>query len=305
MCRSKIKWNLTLILSVFLLTIILSSTAFGQEETGNVGGLVVPDQNSTQILTLKDGSTIMGRITEVREDEIVFQSDIGEMTIAKSKIERVRLVSRDSMKHGKYWFDNPNTTRLYFAPTARMLKKGEGYFSDYWIFFPGIAYGFSDNFTFGGGMSLFPGVDLGNQVFYFTPKMGLKTSHNSNFAAGALIIAIPEIDDESPLVGILYGVGTLGKPDGSLTAGLGYGFMDDELADKPMFMIGGEKRLSRRVSFVSENWIFPGADFPVVSYGFRFFGEGISVDLALFNALGEEGFFPGLPWIDFVFNFGD
>ncbi|MEE9555366.1 MAG: hypothetical protein V3W18_13850 [candidate division Zixibacteria bacterium] len=305
MNRSKFNWSTILIFTVVLM-LVLSLTAFAQDDADRFSDLVIPDENSTQILTLKDGSTIMGRITKIKEREIVFKSDIGEMTIEKSKIERVKLVSKSSIRKGKYWFDNPNTTRLYFAPTARMLKKGEGYFSDYYLFFPGIAYGFTDNFTFGGGMSLFPTVSPGDQLFYFTPKMGVKATEAADFAVGALLIALPENDsDESPLVGILYGVGTFGDTDGSLTVGLGYGFVDDELADKPLIMIGGEKRLSRRVSFVSENWIFPGADFPIVSYGFRFFGEGISVDLALFNALGDEMFFPGLPWIDFVFNFGD
>ena len=304
MYRSNITRTLSLLI-VSAIILILSLTAFAQEEADKFTYLVIPDENSMQILNLRDGSTLLGRITEIRAKDILFQTGVGEITIGREKIEKIELVPKSRIKGGKYWYVNPNTTRLYFAPTARMLKKGEGYFSDYYLFFPGIAYGFSDNFTFGGGMSLFPGVDPEHQLFYFTPKIGLKTSRNSNIAAGALVIAIPEIDNESPLVGILYGVGTFGDTDGSLTVGLGYGFVDDELADKPMFMIGGEKRLSRRVSFVSENWIFPGADFPVVSYGFRFFGEGISVDLALFNALGEEGFFPGLPWIDFVFNFGD
>jgi hypothetical protein len=149
-------------------------------------------------------------------------------------------------------------------------------------------------------MTLIPGLDIDEQIFYFTPKVGLKTSHNTNVAAGALVLALPEDD---PVVGILYGVGTFGDPDGCLTVGLGYGFVEDDVVDKPMFMIGGEKRLSRRVSFVSENWIFPEVDEPLVSAGFRFFGEGISVDLGLINVLGEDIFFPGIPWVDFVFNF--
>ncbi len=290
---------------LILALILLCGASYAGDGTGMTVKVKLPDADNLQIVSTTDGSVWIGRIVSIRENEVIFKTDLGEITIPTLKISEIREVPSSSIRSGQYWFENPNATRLYFAPTARMLKKGTGYFSDYWLFFPGIAYGFTDNFTFGGGMSLFPGVDPGNQVFYFTPKIGLKTSPNSNIAAGALLIAIPEIDNESPLVGILYGVGTFGDTDGSLTVGLGYGFVDDQLADKPMFMLGGEKRLSRRVSFVSENWIFPGADFPVVSYGFRFFGQGLSVDLALFNALGEEGFFPGLPWIDFVFNFGE
>ncbi len=290
-------------LAALSMSFLFSLTAFAQEEADRFSYLIIPDENSVQILTLEDGSTILGRITEIKAKEIVFKSDIGDMTIPRSKIEKIELVSKSSIKKGKYWFENPNSTRLYFSPTARMLKKGDGYFSDYFILLPGIAYGVTDNITIGGGMSLVPWVDLNNQGIYFTPKIGMKASPNTNFAAGALIIALPEVDDESPLVGILYGVGTFGSADGGLTVGFGYGFVDDQVADKPMFMIGGEKRFARRISFVSENWILPGVEDPLISYGFRFFGEGISVDLGLFNTMGDNLFFPGFPWVDFVINF--
>ena len=285
------------------MSFLFSLTALAQEEADRFSYLIIPDENSVQILTLEDGSTILGRITEIKAKDIVFKSDVGDLTIPRSKIEKIELVSKSSIKKGKYWFENPNSTRLYFSPTARMLKKGDGYFSDYFILLPGIAYGVTDNITIGGGMSLVPWVDLNDQIFYFTPKIGLKASPNTNFAAGALIIALPEVDDESPLVGILYGVGTFGSADGGLTIGLGYGFVDDQVADKPMFMIGGEKRFARRISFISENWILPGVEVPLISYGFRFFGEGISVDLGLFNSMGNNLFFPGFPWVDFVVNF--
>ena len=303
MTRTNIKRKTALSSSVFLFTLILSLAAFGQEEADRFTYLVIPDKNSMQILTLTDGSTILGRITEIRAKEVVFKTDVGDMTVPRTKISKLELVPARLIKKAKYWFENPNTTRLYFGPTARMLKKGDGYFSDYYLFFPSIAYGITDNFTFGAGMSIFPGLNINEQVFYFTPKIGLKASPNTNFAAGALIIALPEDDNKSTLVGILYGVATFGSPDADLTVGLGYGFVEDQLAEKPMIMIGGEKRISRRVSFVSENWMFPGVDEPVVSYGFRFFGDGLSVDLALVNALGKDIFFPGLPWVDFVVNF--
>lgn len=87
------------------------------------------------------------------------------------------------------------------------------------------------------------------------------------------------------------------------STGFGYGFVDSDFAEKPMLMLGGEKRLSRRIAFVSENWILPGVDQPLISYGFRFFGEKLSVDLALINTLGEDAIFPGFPYIDFVVNF--
>lgn len=286
----------------FYLTIAFlpAETIFAQEKTGAIPNLSIPDSIHMQILITKDGSANIGRIVEIKENEIQFETDFGKVTIPISKIEEIKEVPISAFRDGKYWFPNPNATRLYFAPTARMLEQGEGYFSDYYLFFPGIAYGMTDNITIGGGISLFPGVDVNEQVFYFTSKVGLKATKDLNIAAGILLVKVP---DESSTVGIFYGVSTYGTSDGSITAGFGYGFVDSDIAKKPMIMIGGEKRLSQRTAFVTENWIFPEVDQPLISYGFRFFGERLSVDLALLNTIGEEAFFPGFPYIDFVANF--
>ena len=290
---------------ILLNFILIVFSAGAQEKTGIEDSIRIPDSTNVQILTTIDGATNIGRIIAIGEDEIQFETGFGTITVLLSMIDEIMEVPASSIRNGKYWFPNPNATRLFFAPTGRMLKQGEGYFSDFWLFFPGIAVGITDNITLGGGISLIPCFGFDKQFFYFTPKIGLKTTEKTNFAAGALIIKLPDWgnDDDSPTVGILYGVGTWGTTEGSFTAGFGYGFEDSNLADKPMIMLGGEKRLSRRIAFVTENWIIPGVDQPLISFGFRFFGEGLSVDLALINTIGEDTFFPGIPWLDFVFNF--
>ena len=267
--------------------------------------LAIPDSNQIQILKTKDGSQLIGRIVEIRETEIQFEMEFGEMTIPISRIEDITNTEETSVKGGKYWFPNPNQTRLYFSPTGRMLKKGQGFFADIYVLFPGFAYGVTDNISIGGGMSLVPGVGIENQIFYFTPKIGLVASETINLAVGALILAIPDFDDESdsPFVGSFYGVGTFGPPDHSFTIGLGYGFVEGDLANKPMFFFGADLRMSRRIAFVTENFIFPEVDDPVISYGLRFFGEKLCVDLSFFNPLSDEAIFPGFPYIDFVVNF--
>jgi len=231
---------------------------------------------------------------------------MGEMTIAKAKIREVKEVPVSSMKGGQYWFPNPNRTRLYLGPTGRMLKKGEGYFTDFYVFFPGVAFGVTDNITLGGGVSLIPGLDVDHQLFYFTPKVGFKPSENLDLAASLIMVRVPggDLDVDKPkFVGVLFGTGTIGNDANSLTFGVGFGYADTELADKPAVNLGGELRIARRLSLVSENWVFPEVDNPLISYGVRFFGENLAVDLALFNVLGEDAIFPGVPFIDFVWNF--
>lgn len=282
-----------------------AGSAFAQTSKGSRLELKIPDSAHVQILTTRHGSTLIGRIVEIGELEIQFETDLGRIPVSIAAIEDIEEVPASSFRSGKYWFPNPNVTRLYFAPTGRMLKRGSGYFYDVYLFFPGFTYAVTDNVTVGGGMSLIPDVDIEDQVFYLTPKVGVTAAKDLNLAVGALLINVPDFDDDgdSEVVGILYGVGTVGSPGASLTAGLGYGFAGGDIADKPAIMIGGEGRLMRRVSFVTENWIFPEVDNPLVSYGFRFFGQALSVDLALVNVLSDDAIFPGIPYIDFAYYF--
>lgn len=293
-----------IMIGLCLAVVIFSSEAiYAQENAGIKKSLKIPDSNHVQILTLKDDSNIIGRIVEIGESDIKFKSDEGILTVSIEGLKNIIEVPASSIKKGKDWVPNQNATRLFLAPTARMLKQGEGYFADYYFFFPMAAYGITDNISIGGGRSFLPGVDNDEQIFYFTPKVGLLTTENTNFAAGALLLKSDFDNDYSPIVGILYGVGTYGASDLSITAGLGYGFVGSEFAEKPMVMVGGEARLLHRISFVTENWIFPGVDKPIISYGIRLFGEKFSIDLAFINTIGEDTIFPGLPYIDFVLNF--
>ncbi|MBN1894242.1 hypothetical protein JW906_07090 [bacterium] len=281
--------------------------------------LKIPDSTMVQILELDDGSVLMGRIMEIGTESVLFKWGFGTNAVRIENIRSVREVPVEKVRQGKYWFPNPNATRLFFSPTGRMLEKGEKYFADYYVFFPAFNIGITDQISLGGGLSLIPGKNMEDQIWYFTPKIGLSTGEKLNWAAGALIIRIPDFDDDDELepedpdeedddiapgtVGLVYGVGTYGSPDASLTFGLGYGYAGNEIADKPLVLVGGEKRISRRLALVSENLIFPGVDKPLVSYGCRFLGENLSIDLAFFSLLGGEPGFPGMPYIDFMIKF--
>ncbi len=263
--------------------------------------LKVPAAGYVQILRTTDGSTYIGRIVEVSGTAVRFQTDIGELNIPLERIERIEEVPEDRIREGKYWFPNPNATRHYFGPTALMLPKGSGYFADYWVFFPSVAYGVTDNFTFSAGMSIMPGAGLDEQLYMIMPKIGAPLTDKLHLAAGALMIGHKDVDRT---FGIAYGVATYGSNEHNLTVGLGYGFAGSEVMRKPIVMIGGQTRLSRRLAFVSENWIIPGAEsHPFVSYGVRFLGESLSFDLGFLNIVGEDWFFPGIPLVDFVFSF--
>jgi hypothetical protein len=300
--RSVVFLKMMLILT---LTGLTASTILARTQQVLPEDLQPPPPDHLQIITTQDGSRTFGRIVSQDGESIKFATEMGELTIPLQNIRSIEVIPETAVQDGHYWFPNPNVTRLYFAPSGRTLPKGEGYFADYYFFFPTVVYGMTDRFTLGGGCSLFPGAALDEQLWYVTPKLGLSSGDRFNSSVGTILIGVPDWGDNSDgttLAGVLYGVGTWGKPDASLTFGLGYGFVDDELADHPMIMLGGEKRAWRRIAFVSENWWMPGIDFPLISYGLRFFGEKISVDFAFLNSL-EEPIFPGIPYLDFTVKF--
>ena len=280
-----------------LVTAGASATAQQPVPAGPV--LVPADSGVRQRLVLRDGSELIGRILSIGDSTVQFDGTIGVMTIRSETILKVTSEQGGAYRNGQYYFPNPNSTRLIFAPTARMLKRGEGYFSDYWIFFPGISVGLTDFVSLGGGMSIFP--EASSQVMYFTPKVGILQSPKVNFAVGALIASVP-FDSDDNNAGILYGVGTWGDVDNSFTAGLGYGYTNGDLASNPAVLIGGESRLSPRVSFVTENYLLPGG-FLILGAGVRFMGRGMAFDLALTSFNGDGENFCCVPFVGFVYNF--
>lgn len=295
------------LLILALLLAVIPMVPFGASGQEGVSGppVAIPGPDQAQILTTADGSTLIGRVVRLDEREIVFETESGSMTIPRERVRSIRTVPASAIRNGRYWHPDPNRTRLLFAPTGRMLEKGRGYFADYYVFFPTVNYGVTDRVSLGGGMSLFPTGNLGDQLYFFTPKVGLRQSERFNLAVGALVIRIPEFDEDedSPLVSVIYSAGTWGGTDRNLTLGAGYGMVDTDFADRPLIVLGGEYRLTRRTALVSENWMMPGVDNILISYGLRLFTETLSVDLALLNTLGEDALFPGIPYVDFVWNF--
>ncbi len=292
----KMKRVVLLVVVVLLGVVGAPASLHSQTPTPNREQIRVVDTTRVQVLTMRGGTSLIGRITAVRGDSVDFVTGIGRVSVAIADIREIRETDAGRMHNGQYWPPNPNATRLFFAPTGQMIKKGEGYFSDYEIFFPGVAYGVTDNLTIGGGVSLFPaGVD--EQLYYVTPKIGRSFGEQLHAAAGLLLVG-----SQGETGGIGYGVGTLGDGDRSVTLGLGYGFAGGEVESKPLVMLGGEKRVSRRIAVVSENYILPIEDDNVVySLGIRFIGEKITTDLALVNVVGSG--IIGVPYVDFVFKF--
>jgi hypothetical protein len=204
---------------------------------------------------------------------------------------------------------DPNYSRLLFAPTGRPLKKGDGYFSDYELVFPGVAVGVTDNFSIAGGVSIIPGLRLDRQVFYVSPRLGWDIGEKAAVSVGAIYAAVPEDDDVDDLA-IGFAVATFGDRRKSLSVGFGLAdaYLSDGFHPSPIVMIGGSVTVSRHIALVSENWLVLNEQFDLADQpfglGVRFFGDRLSADvgLVLIPEYVASGSF--VPWASISYHFG-
>jgi hypothetical protein len=266
--------------------ILVSSLSSAQSDTSAVTRLI-----------LQDGSELKGYIIEERDSLIIFRSVSG----IKMEIDTILVKKNESIageiSDGELIRYDPNRTRLLFGPTARTLKKGNGYFSTYEIFFPSLAYGVTDFITLSGGVSLVPGVD--EQVIYAGAKVGIFESEVVTLAGGFIYAHVSDTD-----FGIAYGVVSIGSQRIAGTLGIGLGYEDWEFSDTPVIILGGEVQVSNSIKLLTENWLPPDADYIIISLAIRFFGDNIAADFGLVTStdVSTEGF-PFLPWVGFVYNF--
>jgi hypothetical protein len=260
------------------------------------------EQDTVYRITLVDGSTLFGRIVESSEARIVVRTQAGaRVEIERSQIRDMRPAS-GRVVNGQIWQEDANDTRLFFAPTGRAVGHGKGYIGLYELFFSFVAVGVGDHVTLAGGTPIVPGA-IG-EAFYLAPKITFINAARFHLAAGALSFFLTDAVDEGS-VGVAYGVATWGSSDNAVTVGAGWGFAltsdGSAIADEPVLMVGFEKRTSRGLKLISENYYASGV--ALLSGGVRFLGERFSADIGLGGAFSSDDSFFGLPILNVAWRF--
>src|SRR5262245_27844568 len=99
-------------------------------------GQTVEAEPETVVVVLRGGSTLRGVLLDPHGDDeamkVRVQTDSGVIEVPREAVMAIRRQAAPG-KGG-----DPSSTRLMFAPTARSLGKGDGYFSDHYVLFPGF-----------------------------------------------------------------------------------------------------------------------------------------------------------------------
>ncbi|MBT9391978.1 hypothetical protein KLP40_02275 [Hymenobacter sp. NST-14] len=262
---------------------------------------------------LRTGTAFDGELTARRPRQLEFLTqDLGVVQVERANIQRLEELNSEVAKRPANWYDIGNGSRLFFAPTARGLREGEGALQDISLYFVGANYGLTDNFSMGAVVSLIPGLPLHDQFVALTPKFSARISDKWHAGAGVLYLRVPSFDSSegSYGVGLLYGVGTYGSADNNFTAGIGYGFAGGDIGSTPVLQLGGQKRISRRVSLITENYIIANREAGMGGlYGAKINWKRTSLGLAALYVIPYDGDYAFSTYvipafIDFTFRFG-
>lgn len=282
-------------------SLVLALCAVAQFAAAQQPALPPVDSVKVVEVRLSDGSTLAGRVLATDDTSLTLVTPAGlRIVVPRRTLAAVRVL-RGVIVNGQFRRRDPNVSRLFFAPTARTLPKGDGYFGDYYLFIPTVGYGFTDRVTISAGMSIIPGMALGDQLYFIAPKVSLVQTPTLGVAAGFLY-AGAGLASGGGSGGIGYGVGTLGGEDAAVTLGLGWPFIVGHGSSRnPWVMFGGEARTSNRIKLLAEVWKFPGSSEMPGVFGMRFIGERMAVDFGLMHVFGADmGSWPFIPWVDFV-----
>ncbi|WBO83830.1 hypothetical protein [Hymenobacter yonginensis] len=240
-------------------------------------------------VTLRSGSAFDGELTDRQPQRLQFLTkDLGVVQVERANIERLEELTSEVARRPANWHNIGNGNRLFFAPTARNLRQGEGSLQDISLYFVGANYGFTDNFSMGVMFSAIPTVPLQDQFLALTPKFSAKISEKWHAGAGLLYLRIPDFEygNNSFGVGLAYGLATYGSADDNFTVGLGYGFSGSGILSTPVLQVGGQKRISRRVSLISENYLIANSKTGMGGlYGAKINWRRTSLGLGAFYAL--------------------
>ncbi len=266
---------------------------------------------------LKDGTTLRGRLLSTRDNEVRLQTDnLGIIVLELTRIAEISEVEGFN-RNGRFYFRTPFYTNYFVSPTAMTLRQGEATYQNTYLFFNGVNFGVTDNFTLGGGALFLPGVPT--QLLFFTPKISFNRNGAVKVAAGTVAFVLFETRyrytggssqsyRNTQAGGVFYGAVTFGDEEkhGTITAGWAYG--GGEVANSPVITASYLARVSRRVAVMTENWLIPGTrnDFAtsILSGGIRLSGERFGGDFGLWIPLGTGTEFVTVPYASFKLKFG-
>ena len=150
-------------------------------------------------------------------------------------------------------------------------------------------------------------LNLAFHVIYLNGKARVLHLEEFDLSAGILYTNITSADENG--LTVIYANSTYGTRDAALTLTAGLSVSGTENSGQyPLFIIGGELKLSNSAKLLSENWILTSPESgKIFSLGVRFYGKKVAGDFGLMYFVDEDGEsisgWPFVPWVGLSYNF--
>lgn len=269
--------------NLILCTLLLLSTTLLGQQTGSP--LNVDEYVAIKLL---NGKKVNGQVVEINGDTYLLKTEIGEVTILKSDIKKIR--KADTLEELKKQQYNAYADSYFILPSARPVGKGNSYYKNYNLFYNQFSFGVSDNFSVSTGFESYSFfVGEAPKIFFLAPKFSFG-SDMSYFSVGTTLFAGLS-DDETEFIGLAYANYTYGSEYKNITVGASFGYADGGTSPV-IFNINGQYPVSNKVSLVTEI-LFGNFDGVVVDLGLRIkTSGGIAFDAGFVTVSGASGALP-------------
>lgn len=288
-------------ITLILLFISLSMSLFGQRVDEYVE------------ISTKDGNNIIGQIVSMDDAQVILSTSIGEVTIPRDRIVQTKIKKKTDVEEKAYYgeldkngypVDYHNSTHYLANPSGYTLKKGQSYYENIGVFFNTYAYGITDRFTIAGGGEIISLLGSRIPILYISPRYSIPFGTESgSISVGSTIFTSPADNFEG--FGVVQGAFTLGSRNNNFTVGTGFGFSLSDGVDELVlpFYMSFMTRISKKVSLVSDNFIFSDGNFNdrfgILSFAARihFNNVGSAFNAGLWRTTEDQGDLLALPFV--------
>ncbi len=221
------------------------------------------------ILTTFRGDRFTGYVSAFEDATLYFILENGaDLKFSTKDIRRLELtekVTDIALQNNNDYVEMQGHERLYFSPTAFMLKKGQGEFRTV-ILNNSVDYGISDNFTIGGSFA----TVIAASLISGKAKFGGSLNDYLHVAGGVHLFGAFAIETEPIGAALAYGSLTVGTPEKFLSVSVGRGTSSESDGGTTGISFSGSFRIAERFRLYGEylNFFDPYGD----NYGFAVLG---------------------------------
>jgi len=252
---------------------------------------IAQNEKVVERIETKDGNVFVGRIISEDSTKIVIETEVlGELSIKKTVITSRKEIDISKMVKGKFWNDNPQSTRYLWTPNGYGLKQGEFYYQNIWVLYNQLSVGITDNISASiGTVPLFLfGFDI--TPIWVIPKFSIPIKKDKiNLSLG--VFAGTVLGEEDMSFGLAFGTITIGDRNKNMNLGLGWGYSSDGWVKKPLINLSAMVRLTANGYFLTENYFIPLDDddnLILLSVGGRYMVKKLGLDFGFYIPLSSE-----------------